>query len=115
MRIQHVLGIAFFVLGCAKSPTSKPTQWSPVDSGAADLAGKLSNVHDLSVVPTDDLSSPIECVAVCNTDDDCANSCPPVIGGVSCCDTGTNTCYTSQDANCPAPPDEGDMSTMGPY
>lgn len=52
--------------------------------------------------------TPKSCVPSCKTDADCASSCPPVSGGVACCDGATGVCYASKSATCPKPPDDGD-------
>jgi hypothetical protein len=41
------------------------------------------------------------CVPSCSSDSDCQNSCPPVAGGVNCCDSMSGMCFPSQTAACP--------------
>ena len=47
------------------------------------------------------------CVSSCTTNAECQNSCPSADGGINCCDTQSNVCYTSATATCPAPPPDG--------
>jgi hypothetical protein len=61
--------------------------------------------------PTLDLA--MVCISSCETDEQCQNTCAPPSSGISCCDTGTSACFTSQTTACPAPQD---LSTaVGPY
>ena len=71
----------------------------------ADLAGFVKQGP-----PPPDLS--LVCVASCATDEQCQNSCPAPSSGISCCDTATSACFTSQTTACPVPQD---LSTVGPY
>jgi hypothetical protein len=56
---------------------------------------------------------PQVCVSSCTTNAQCQNSCPEAASGISCCDLATNSCFTSQTMQCPAPP--ADMTVVGPY
>jgi hypothetical protein len=49
-----------------------------------------------------------KCIASCNTDKDCADSCPVAAsGGAQCCDQKTKTCFATI-GTCPAPVAESD-------
>jgi hypothetical protein len=68
---------------------------------------------DLAAFLVQDLAQPVfQCVSSCSTHSQCQDSCPAPSSGTSCCDTSTNTCFTSQAAQCPAPQD---LSMPNPY
>jgi hypothetical protein len=67
--------------------------------------------------PASTTSTPPEktCVTSCKTDSDCANSCPPLAGGVQCCDLKTSTCWGSKTSTCPKPADTSDAGDTPLY
>jgi hypothetical protein len=86
------------MVGCGNGGVDDPDH-------PADLAGFVNQG------PTLDLS--MVCISSCQTDEQCQNTCAPPSSGISCCDTGTSACFTSQTTACPAPQD---LSTpVGPY
>ena len=76
-----------------------------VDLTAGPEADLSVEPDDLTVAPEpgDDLSA-MQCVRKCAVDLDCQNSCPAVPGGLNCCDSATNVCYSTQMNVCPIGP-----------
>jgi hypothetical protein len=77
--------------------------------------GDMDHTVDLAgfVKPGPTLDFSMVCISTCQTDEQCQNTCAPPSSGISCCDTATSACFTSQTTACPAPQD---LSTpVGPY
>jgi hypothetical protein len=55
-----------------------------------------------------------QCAPSCETNTDCAKSCPELAGGVHCCDTKTKTCWGSKTSTCPKPVVETDPGDPPP-
>ena len=110
------IGVGLFALGCGvvsacSSGYVPPIADSPVkqvdkslDAGAGDKNksdATVPPVVDAGAIPTPDAAAS-KCVDTCQTNEDCANSCPATPNGTNCCDTATNVCYVSASM-CPAP------------
>ena len=55
-------------------------------------------------LPDGGFTTPGVCVSSCTTDLQCQSTCPPVPGGVQCCDPKAGVCYGSRTTTCPRPP-----------
>ncbi len=104
------LGSLFLALavGCAGT-TEEPTT-STSDAGAVDAGPKA----DGGKQDAGGGGGTKVCVQTCQADDECANSCPALSTGASCCDLATNTCYTAQ-AVCPVPDPTDSGGPTSPY
>jgi hypothetical protein len=52
------------------------------------------------------------CATSCSSDSQCSSTCPSMPSRASCCDLGTNTCYTATTSVCPAGGDDGGTTMM---
>lgn len=98
------LSIGAFGAGCADSAEVPADDTGPTEPAPA---------PETKLPASTPATTPPEktCAPSCQTDSDCASSCPALAGGVQCCDTKTNTCWGSKTSSCPKPvetPDAGD-------
>jgi len=98
-RVFVVVGIALGLSALSPAGCSDDGDKAPAD---------LAHFVQTGPPPPD-----MACVATCTTNAQCQNSCGPPSSGISCCDTTTNQCFTSNTTVCPAPP--ADLSVTGPY
>ncbi|WP_146653937.1 hypothetical protein [Labilithrix luteola] len=110
MRTASLLGLTLSVViaslaACAESDPGPMTEQSkneanPTPDASTTIPNKPAPSSSASSNP-----APV-CAPKCTVDSDCSKSCPAVANAVSCCDTATSTCYTSQTQTCPAAPTE---------
>ncbi len=104
------LGSLFLALAVGCAGTTEEPNTSASDAGAVDAGPKADGGNKDS---GSDGATKV-CAQTCQADDDCANSCPALSTGASCCDLATNTCYTAQ-AVCPVPDPTDAGGPTNPY
>jgi hypothetical protein len=113
------LAVVGMVVGCGDSDEGSSGKKKPKDAGAdvTDASDASDAAPDAPAEAGADavVDAPQEaatCPSSCSSNDQCQTGCPPVDGGVACCDTKTSLCYSSQTASCPMPPPD---SGLPPY
>ena len=91
-----VTAILFGLVACADDADP------PAATDTGDAGAPATTVPPAST-PTTTATAEAKCPSSCKADTDCESECPPLAGGVQCCDTKSGTCFGSKTATCPAP------------
>jgi hypothetical protein len=113
LATSAVSALSLSVSGCAADQATNGTDYDAGGGGGAGDDSGSGGQTDTGTTPydagqpIDTGTTPGQCVAQCNVDTDCQNSCPLLDGGVSCCDTASKTCFASGTPACPASVGDG--------
>jgi hypothetical protein len=109
VRTTMLLGaVAAAVAACGgnSSGYSAFADASPSPDGTVVSVGDDANGGSSSGGSSSGSSSGM-CTITCQSDNDCQTSCPPLNGGVSCCDIGSGICMMMAQSACPVASDAG--------